>query len=211
MFKNYLRTALRNLKKNKTYSFLNIFGLATGIACAGLIFLWVEDELSYDNMYPKKDLLYQVMNNQTFNGAVRTFDDTPGPLAEAMKSGIPGVANTCRITWSTSLFSLGDKSVYENGLLGEPSLFDMLCLTFTEGNAKDAFRQLNSIVITEKMAKHFFGNEKKVTGRILKMDNSQNYTVTGVIRDLPDNSTIRLDWAIPFAVYLKDNDWLRLW
>src|ERR1700748_940082 len=128
MFKNYLRTTLRNLWKNKTYSFLNIFGLAIGIACAGLIFLWVESELSYDDMFPKKGLLYAVYNNHTFSGIVRTFDDTPGPLAEAMKAEIPGVVNTCRTTSSKPVFSLGDKAVYEGGMYAEPSLFDMFSL-----------------------------------------------------------------------------------
>ena len=211
MLKNYLRTTLRNLWKNKTYSFLNIFGLAIGIACAGLILLWVESELSYDNMFPKKNLLYAVYNNHTFSGMVRTFDDTPGPLAEAMKTEIPGVANTCRTNWTKPLFSLGDKAVYEGGMYAEPSLFDMFSLNFMEGNANNAFRQPNSVVITEKMARHFFGNEKNITGRTLKMDNKQNYTVTGVIRDLPENSTLQLDWVIPFSVYLKDNDWLQRW
>ena len=211
MFSNYLRTTLRNLWKNKTYSFLNIFGLAIGVACAGLIFLWVESEMSYDNSFLKKDLLYAVYNNHTFSGTVRTFDDTPGPLAEAMKTEIPGVANTCRTTWTKPLFSLGDKAVYEGGMYAEPSLFNMFTLTFTEGNVKDVFREPNSVVITERMAKHFFGNQKNITGQILKMDNKQNYTVTGVIKDLPENSTLKLDWVVPFSVYLKDNTWLKNW
>lgn len=211
MFKNYHRTTLRNLWKNKTYGFLNLFGLAIGIACAGLIFLWVESELSVDSMFPKKENIYLVYTNQIYSGVTRTFDDTPGPLAPAMQSEIPGIKNTCRTTWDKPMFSIGDQGIYEGGMYAEPSLFNIFSLSFVQGNAKDAFRELYSVVITEKMAKHFFGNEQDLIGKTLKMNTRQNYTVSGVIRDLPENSSLKLDWIAPFQVYLNDNDWLKNW
>lgn len=91
MIKNYFKTALRNLWKNKTYGFLNIVGLAVGITCAGFIFLWVEDELKYDHNNDKKDQLYQVLENQAYEGKTYTFAATPGLLAASMKEEIPGV------------------------------------------------------------------------------------------------------------------------
>jgi putative ABC transport system permease protein len=211
MFRNYLLTALRNVWRNKTYSFLNIFGLAIGITCAALIFLWVEAELNYDP-YPKRELVYNVRTNQHYNGVVRTFSSSPGPLAAAMKAEIPGVSGTCRTRNNNQvLFSLDDKSVYEIGLYADSSLFSMFSLSFVQGNAATAFRDLNSIVITEKMARQFFREEPNILGRTLKMDNKDNYTVTGVIRNLPVNSTLELDCVIPFATYEKDNDWLKNW
>src|SRR5205823_10245505 len=93
MFKNYFKTTLRNLWKNKTYSFLNIFGLAIGIACAGLIFLWAEDELNWDNDNVKKDRLYQLEVNMTFGGNNFTMGSTPRPMAKAMQAEIPGIIN----------------------------------------------------------------------------------------------------------------------
>src|SRR5882762_7360724 len=109
MFKNYLKASLRALLKNKTYRFLNIFGLAVGIACAGLIFLWVEDEFHYDNHNTKKDRLYCIEENQAYDAKTYTFLATPGPLAPAMRTEIPGVANTARTTWDQQvLFSIGD-------------------------------------------------------------------------------------------------------
>ncbi|HEY4285730.1 MAG TPA: ABC transporter permease [Puia sp.] len=124
MFRNYLLTALRNVSKSKTYSFLNIFGLAIGITCAGLIFLWVEAELNYDP-YPKRELVYNVRTNQTYNGMIRTFGSSPGPLAAAMKAEIPGVAGTCRTRNYQGLFNVGDKSVYENNIYADSSLFSL--------------------------------------------------------------------------------------
>lgn len=218
MFRNYLLTALRNVWKNKTYSFLNIFGLAIGITCAGLIFLWVEAELNYDP-FPKRELVYNIRTNQYYNGVVRTFRSSPGPLAAAIKAEIPGVAAACRTRDKQALFSVGDKSVYENNIYAESSLFTMFSLSFVEGGASAALRGLNSIVITEKMARQFFGDEsgviggklKDVIGRTLKMDNKDNYTVTAVIRDLPENSTLQFDCVIPFETFEKDNSWLKNW
>jgi hypothetical protein len=91
MFKNYFKTTFRNLWKNKTYSFLNIFGLAVGIACAALIFLWVEDELTYNHYFSNRDNLYNVKDQQTYDGTTFTFDATPGPMAQSIKAEIPGI------------------------------------------------------------------------------------------------------------------------
>src|SRR5215212_7410783 len=96
MSQNYLTTAFRSLRKNKTYSFLNIFGLAIGIACAGLIFLWVENEVGYNNVHEKKNRLYIVRENQKYDAYTFTHSSTPGPLAPEIKNEIPGIANTCR-------------------------------------------------------------------------------------------------------------------
>ncbi len=217
MLKNFFKTTFRTLAKNKTYSFLNIFGLAIGITCAALIFLWVEDEMNYDNWNVKKDRLYAIANNQDYDGKVFTFDGvgsnaTPGPLAAAIKAEIPGVANTGRISQhENTLFSLGDKSVYEDGTFIDPSIFNMFTIQFIEGNANDAFRQLYSMVITEKMAKHFFGNESNAVGKTLKADNDKSYTITGVIKDIPENSSVRFEWVAPFEIYLKQNDYLKTW
>ena len=90
MFKNYFKTSFRNLWRNKTYGILNIFGLAIGIACAALIFLWVEDELTYNHYFKKRDNLSYIKNKQTYDGTTFTFDATPGVLAKAMKAEITG-------------------------------------------------------------------------------------------------------------------------
>ena len=99
MLKNYLKTAFRNLWKNKTYSFLNIFGLAVGITCAGFIFLWVENEKSYNRFHSKYDNIYQVMEHQSYEGKNYTFGATPGLLGPTMKNELPGVKATARTTW----------------------------------------------------------------------------------------------------------------
>ncbi|MEO6539955.1 MAG: ABC transporter permease, partial [Ferruginibacter sp.] len=212
MIKNYLKTALRNIWRNKTYSFLNIFGLAIGITCAGLIFLWVEDELNYNHNNYKRNQLYQVMENQSYDGKTYTFNSTPGLLATAMKEEIPGIKNTCRFTWDQFiLFGRDEKTIYERGYFVDSSVFSMFTLPFVQGKKDNAFEQFHSLVISEKMAKKFFGDDKSIIGKTLKVDNKEEYVVTGVIEDLPENSTLKFDWLAPFKIYLDKNEWLQQW
>src|SRR6476620_11286785 len=157
MFKNYFKTTFSNLWKNKTYGFLNISGLAIGIACAALIFLWVEDELTYNHYFSNRDNLYKVKDRQTYDGTTFTFDATPGPFAQGIKSEIPGIKNTARTTWGDrALFSLDDKTIYEQGLYADSSFLTMFQLRFIKGKAANAFSQLHSVVISQTMANKFF-------------------------------------------------------
>jgi putative ABC transport system permease protein len=217
MFKNFFKTTVRTVWKNKGYSFLNIFGLAIGIACAGLIFLWVEDEVNFDNNNLKKDRLFIVKTNDKVDDGVFTHSSTPGPLAPSLQAQMPGIANTCRTTeGSTSkLFSSKDKSVYASGRYAEPSIFSMFTLPFAEGNAANAFSQLHSIVVTQKTAKKFFGDDpdgyRDVMGKTIRMDNKQDYVVTGVLKDLPENSSLQFEWLAPFKVWYDENTWAQNW
>ena len=211
MFRNYFKTTFRSLWKNKGYSFLNIFGLAIGIACAALIFLWVENELTWNHYFRNRDNLYIVKNKQTYDGTTFTFDATPGPLAGSMKAEIPGIKSTTRSTWGNSeLFSLGDKAIYESGNYVDSPFLKMFQLQFIEGNPNTAFNQLYSLVISEKMAKKFF-QSTDVVGKNLKMNNHRDYVITGVIKDLPENVSFIFDWLAPFKIYLDQNDWLQSW
>ena len=211
MFKNYLKTTFRNLWKNKGYSMLNIGGLAVGIACAALILLWVEDELTFNHYFSNRDNLYKIKDRQTYDGQTFTFDATPGPLAKGMKSEIPGIKNTARSTWDDFLlFSLGDKTIYERGNYVDAPFLTMFQLQFIQGNAKDAFTQLHSLVISEKMALKFFGNTQ-VVGKSLKVDNKQDYIITGVFKDLPENVSFSFEWLAPFKIFEDKNNWLTQW
>ena len=144
MFKNNLKLAWRNLWKTRTYSLFNIFGLAIGIACAGLIFLWVEDEITFDNVYVKKDRLYEVEVNMASGGNNFTMTSTPRPMGAAMQAEIPGIVNTARYSVFDErlLFSFDDKSMYAGGRYADPSLFSMFTFDFVQGNSKKPFPQL---------------------------------------------------------------------
>jgi putative ABC transport system permease protein len=213
MFKNFFKITVRNLQKNKGYSFLNIFGLAIGIACAGLIFLWVQDELNWDQFNTKKDSLYRIRENQKYDTYVATFGSTPALMGPAMQQEIPGVANTCRIIGhNTKLITIGNKSMYAFPNYADSSLFSMFTFPFVQGNARTAFTQLYSMVVTESTAKKFFGNEKNVIGKTVRVDNKQDYVISGVIKDIPKNSTIQFEWVAPFQIWWNENkSWAQSW
>jgi len=211
MIQNYLKTTFRNLWKNKGFTFLNIFGLGIGIACASLIFLWVEDEINFNNYFSNKENLYKIKDSQTYDGTTFTFDATPGPLAAGIKTEIPGIKNTARSSWGNqSLFSLGDKDIYERGMYVDSSFLKMFQLQFVQGNASTAFEQLHSLVITEKMAHKFFGNDNAI-GKSLRVDNNTSSIVTGVISDLPESVSFQFDWLAPFKIFENQNNWLQSW
>ena len=127
----------------------------------------------------KKDQLYFVRENQKYDAYTATFGSTPGLLAPAMQAEIPGIANTCRMNEddASKLFTIGDKSVYASGKYAEPSLFSMFSFHLCRAMQQTAFKQLYSMVITEKTAKKFFGNDKNVIGKTVRVDNKQDYVV----------------------------------
>jgi putative ABC transport system permease protein len=211
MIKNYIKTTLRSLLRNRSYSFLNITGLAIGIACASLIFLWVQDELTFNHNFAKRDVLYKVYENQTYEGKVSTFFATPGLMAKAIKAEIPGIKNAARMSNDgEQLFALGDKTISENGNYADPEIFSMLNLSFVSGSGTTAFQQLHSVVINETMAKKFFG-EASPMGKSLKINNEQDYTVTGIFKDLPKNSTYQFEWLAPMQNVDHKQPWMTMW
>jgi putative ABC transport system permease protein len=217
MFRNYLKTTLRSLFRKKTYSFLNIAGLAIGIACASMIFLWVEDEMAFNHNFAKRDLLYHVMQNEKSDRGISTNGSTPGPLAAAMKAEIPGVKNSGRLSWAMDeLAVVGDKSIKENGIYADPSVLSMYTLPFVRGDAASAFRQVQSVIISESMARKFFGEDNPI-GKTIKMNANQGYsadglyTITGVFKDLPANCYYHFQWVSPYEAWETANPWVKPW
>ena len=211
MIKNYLKTTFRSLLKNRSYSFLNIAGLAIGIACASLIFLWVQDELTYNHNFSKRDNIYTIYENQTYNGKISTFHATPGLMAKAIKIEIPGIKNAARMDgMGMQLFALGDKSINEQGNYADKEILSILDLPFVYGNSTNALDELHAVVINETMAKKFFGEADPV-GKTLKMNNDKNFTVTGVFKDLPKNSSLQFHWLVPLANIDRSQPWMTMW
>jgi len=193
MFKNYLKIALRNLKRHKGYSFINIAGLAIGMACCILILLWVQDELSYDRFHENGKDIYRIMSYGT-RYMIEGIDGTPAPLAPAVKEEVPGIVNYARFSDIPKLvFKYGDKVFYETrGLIADPSIFEIFTFPFAQGDPKTALSEPLDIVITETMAKKYFGNENPV-GKTMEIE-GRLAAVTGVIQDIPHNSHIQFDF-----------------
>ena len=194
MFYNYLKITLRNIKKHKAYSFINIFGLAVGIACCLLILLWVDDELSYDKFNEKSDRLYRVVRISGDNKNERT----PAVLAPTLKDEYPEISNVVRYRAGQTFIKTEDK--FFNNLemsYSDPSFFDLFTINFIQGNAKTGLVDNSSILLTESCAKKIFGDSNPV-GKTVKVGANKNYTVTGILENLPHNSHIRFDCLVNF-------------
>lgn len=210
MIKNYFKIAWRSLWKNKKFSFINIFGLATGMACSLLIFLFVKDELSYDRFNKDSKNIYRVVKDFVNDDGSRVPDaTTPPAIAPAMQKEIPEVLHVTRVfpNWGDNfLIKYGDKKIIEEKLYRvDSSFFDVFTFPFVQGNAKNVFKEINSIVITESVAKKYFGDANPV-GKVLQADRLGDLAVTGVLKDLPSNSHFHFDFLISTRKFGGDID-----
>src|SRR3569833_3669954 len=201
MFKNYLKITRRNLLRQKGFSFINIVGLAIGMASAALILFWVQNELSYDQFHTKKDRLYEVYNRSVFDGKLWCWGTTPKVMAQTLKSGYPQVEETCRTKNANFLFTIGDKHLNVEGNFTDPGFLTMFSFPLVSGNPNTALNNGNSVVITEKLSKKLFGNENAM-GKVVKIDSNAYFTVTGVMKDLPNNTQFSFEYLMPWS-YLK--------
>ena len=195
MLKSYVKIAIRNILKNKGTSFINIFGLSIGIACCILISLFVLDELSYDRYHEKVDQIYRVrlqgiIGTNEFNGAV-----TSAPMASAMVRDFPEVITATRFkSFGFPVIRYNDKVFSEERFFwADPAIFDIFTIPFIKGDPKTALSKPNTVVITQTMAKKYFG-EKNPMGETLNADKRRDYLVTGVVEDVPRNSHFHFDF-----------------
>jgi putative ABC transport system permease protein len=195
MLKNYIKIALRNFLKHKGFSFINIFGLAIGVACCVLIVLYVLDEVSYDRYHEKADKIYRVgirgfVNNNLFHGVV-----TPTPMAQTLVDEFPEVTAATRLrNFGFPVFRYEDKVFSEEKVFWvDQAFFDVFTVPFIKGDPKTALAQPNTIVLSRSMALKYFGDEDPI-GKNLNSDKQRDYSVTGVVEDVPHNSHFHYDF-----------------
>ncbi|HTI90758.1 MAG TPA: ABC transporter permease [Puia sp.] len=195
MLKNYFKIALRNLRKSKMYSFINITGLSVGLAVSILLLLWVGDELSYDRFNVHTANLYKLASKFGNTGTPVIWGTTPAPIAIYAKKEVPEVEDACRIVenWTVSVFEYEGKKITEwHNCQADASLFTMFTYPLVKGNPQHPFTDAHSIVLSETTAKKFFGDEDPM-GKVLKGDDKKIYQVTGVMKDMPGNSSIKFN------------------
>jgi putative ABC transport system permease protein len=211
VFKNYLITAFRSFRRQKSSFIINTVGLSIGMTCSILIMLWVMDELQYDRFHEDIDRVYQVMEHQSYSGNMFTTPSTPGILAPALKESVPEIEFAATYTWNMDyLFTNGDKSFKENGIYARPDFFNILTIPLLHGSRNELINRPNSVVITNELAEKYFGTENAV-GESIIINGEHAYTVTGVMEKMPENSTIRFDFVFPFDDWLENNQWATEW
>jgi putative ABC transport system permease protein len=189
---NYIKIALRRIKRQKSYSFINIFGLAIGMACFILIVLWIQNELSFDKFHTNKDRLFRIQNKHSNGNCVNSLTYALTPV---LKEKYPEVEEVARVwPWHRSLVKYQDKSFdEENYYLTDPGFFKMFSFPFIYGSPETALPDKYSVVLTQEAARRYFGNENPL-GKILYLAaHDADFKVTGVITNIPSNSHMQFD------------------
>jgi putative ABC transport system permease protein len=199
MFRNYLKTAWRNILKNKGYSALNVVGLAIGMGVALLIGLWVYNEYGYDRFLPDGDRLYQVRRNFNSNGDTLNFTSTSLRLASALRDEIPEIEYVAESNFTQPhALKVGDKKLLLSGNTIGSDFLQMFQFPLLQGQAAVALKDPYSIVVTEATAKALFGSADAM-GKMVRFDNQHDLRVTGILQNIPVSSTFRFDYLLPFA------------
>lgn len=212
MLFNYLKVAIRHLWKNKGFSFINITGLALGLAAAMLILLWVRDERAVDASFPTKDRLYQAYVRETVNGVVSGGTYTEGLLARELKRKIPQVEAASALDFPRpGTFAVGAKVIPAPMSFADSDYFQLFGEPLVAGNAATALADPLSIAISRKIAVTFFGSPAAAMGKSIRYDNRKDFTVTAVYENQGADVSDHFDCLINYNFFMQENDWLNKW
>lgn len=209
MLKNFFVITIRSFFRQKFYSFINVLGLTSGLACTLFIYLWINDEVSKDKFHADINQIYQVVTNLKWDGETITWENTPGPLAEEIKSSIPEVKAVSR-TWDAGQETLlvGEKNFFEKGYYADPEFFQIFSFPVSKGNGVKPLQAKSDIAISKRLAQKLFGDEDPI-GKTIRIRNQYDQKVTAVFEDIKENSSLKFDFVIPFDVHkdFREQSW----
>ncbi len=220
MLGSYLKVALRTLRKEKGYAFINVFGLAVGLTCFVLIGLFVHYEQSYDTFHEKADRTYRIVNEypQAHSLGNTRSTDTPEPLADVLRETVPEVEQVVQLVKSHALLSVGDTQFYEDGIFTTGHLFDVFSFPLLQGDPRTALADPNAIVLTASLARKYFGDADPLGQTIMvytlsseDANDQQEMQVTGIVADVPANSHLSFNYLMPTAASRELAGWFDRW
>ncbi len=210
MYKSYIKTILRNLLKNKIFSFVNIAGLAIGVACFILIALFVADELSYDSHNTNADRIFRINSHYKIGGNRFNLANSPIPLAEVLQSDYPEIQKSVRVMRGENIYIKKDDGFIkeEKFFYADSTMFDIFTVEFVSGNPSTALLQPNSVVITTKAAEKYFSSDNPL-GKRITLSNGQDFQVTGIVEPVPANSHFEFDFLASYSTIpeSKQTNW----
>ena len=212
MIFNYFKIMLRNIKRHKAFSLINIAGLGIGMAIAIFILLWVHDELSYDRFHEKSETIYRVYEQWvTSQGAINPSASTPYPLGPALRDNYPEVLESMHLSVQyRNLVAYEDMRFYEDRFaFADANFYTLFSFPLIKGNPETVLKELNSLVLSQSMAKKYFGNEDPV-GKTLTVNTKHDLSITGVMQDMPHNSHIQVGFVGNFEHLIADG-WTKRW
>lgn len=208
MFKNYLKIAWRHLVKNRRFTILNLIGLSTGLACTLLIYLWVQDEWSFDHFHKNDRHLFQVMENKPHEKGITTSGETPALLGETLRTTMPEVEYatvSTPLSWFPKVaVSAGDRNSKAACIFAGKDYLRVFSYPLIAGNPQQVLQDKNGIVISEKLAKELFQNNESVIGKTISWQFDlikKSSLVTGVFKETPANSSAQFDFILPFDAF----------
>ncbi len=208
MFKNYFKITLRSLLKKPAYSFINIGGLAIGIASSILILLWLADEYSFDRFHKNYTSIYKLYQSQQWAEGISTGNSMPYLLKDVIQEKSSQIKNVVMTNWGEgNLLQVGEKRLSKMGLSATEDFFKVFSFNMIKGDPNTALAGSTSIVITESTAKSLFADRDPIN-QFIKVDNGQELKVTGVIKDVPPQSSFSFDYVLPFAYYESTQFWI---
>jgi putative ABC transport system permease protein len=212
MLKNYLKVAWRNLFRNKFFSIINISGLALGMASSILIILWVQNELNMDGFHKNGKNIYAVIERQYYDHKVTGQYNLPGVLANELKKVFPEVQYATGMDeGDENTFQVGEKILKIKGIAADSDFFKIFSYNLLEGKPQTALNNPSAIAISKKMAEDFFGSAEAALGKSIRYENKQNFNITAVFDNVPNNSSVKFDYVLNWFQYLKENDWAKQW
>lgn len=210
MFSNYIKIAFRNLIKYKSFSVINLSGLAMGLACSILILLYVTDELSYDRFNEKGENIYRVVKDHIYSGNILPVAVTPAALGPALKDEYPEIVEASRVKYYRRTIKQDDNFYSEKLLYADPSFLTMFSFPLKHGNKETALNDPFSIILSETLAEKLFANKDPI-GKNIFIDNELNLKVTGIYRNVPKNSHLQFDAVVPFVLNQEEGIELDNW
>lgn len=212
MIRNFLLIAWRNVTRNKTFSFVNIAGLALGLCCALFIMLWVGDEKSVDRFHINRDKLFQVYERNYHDGKVDASYTTQGLLAQELKRAIPAIEYSSGFeAVAPSMFQLNDKTIKLEGRYASDDFFRMFSYPIVAGEKNGGLTTIDAVAISKKMAIQFFGSADQAVGKTLVVDDKEPLSVKAVFDDVPPNSSVKFEWVRSWVAFIRDNKWVNNW
>lgn len=216
MIRNYLKIAWRNLTRYKSFSGINILGLALGMACSILILLWVSDEKAVDNFHENGDRVFSLYEVQYIDDKIQSGYYTPGVLAGELKKVLPEVEYASGFAWAKDnpqkrTFEAANKIIKFAGCYADSDYFKMLSYPIIKGNTQSALNSPVSISISHKMANVFFGSPDAAIGKTIRYESKKDFTVTAVFEDMQKNTAAKFDFLLNWSLFLEENDWAKEW
>lgn len=212
MFRNYLKIAWRNIVRNKAHSFINISGLAVGIACSLLILLWVQNEQDMDAWHKNGPQIYAIYERSHADHKDQAGYGTPAHMADEIKKVIPDVQYATQLDWGDqNTFQVGEKVAKLNGFFASADYFKMFDSPLLQGSAQAALSTPASIAISHKMADQFYGSPQAAIGKSIRFENQKSFIVSAVFEDLPKISSQKFDYLVNWQEFLDENGWAQDW